>query len=96
MPVAKIFDEDQRLCLLRSLSDAGGVANESVVQDCLDAYGHKLSRDRVRTHFAWLKEQGVITVEDLAGCHVATLTDSGYDHIEGRSKVPGIKAARRS
>ncbi len=95
MPIQQVLNEDQRLCLIRSLNDAGGTANESVVQDCLDAYGHKISRDKVRTHFAWLKEQGVIAVEDLAGCQIATLTGLGYDHIESRSTVPGIKSARR-
>lgn len=96
MPIKELLAADQRLCLIRSLNDAGGTANESVIQDCLDAYGHALSRDKVRTHFAWLEEQGVITLEDLAGCQVATLTQRGYDAVDGRCTIPGIKRARRS
>lgn len=95
MPLGTLLKEDQRLCLLRSLSDAGGKANESVVQDCLDRYGHEISRDAVKTHLAWLEEQGVIETEDLGGCLVATLIDRGYDVIQGRCTMPGIKKARR-
>ncbi|OPX57060.1 hypothetical protein SAMN02745127_02080 [Oceanospirillum multiglobuliferum] len=96
MAIQKLLAEDQRLCLLRSLNDCGGTANESVVQDCLDAYGHAISRDAVRTHLAWLEEQGVLSLEDLAGCQIATLTERGYDVVEGRCTVPGIKRSRRS
>lgn len=90
-----VLDQDQRLCLLRSLNDCKGNANDSVLQDCLDLYGHKLSRDVIKTHLSWLEEQGVVSLQDLSGCFVANLTQRGYDHIEGRSTVPGIKRARR-
>lgn len=90
-----VLNQDQRLCLLRSLNDCSGNANDSVLQDCLDLYGHNISRDTIKSHLTWLKEQGVVTIEDLSGCYVATLTQRGYDHIEGRSVVPGIKRARR-
>lgn len=96
MPMQTLLNEDQRLCLLRSLNECGGNANESVLQDCLDLYGHTISRDAVRTHIAWLAEQGVIKLDDLAGCYVATLMGRGHDVIEGRCKVPGIKRARTS
>lgn len=86
--------KDQRLVLLRSLKDAGARANESVLQTCLEAYGHWISRDVVRTHLVWLKEQGVISLEDNCGCLIAALTHRGYDVAEGRAEVPGIKRPR--
>lgn len=90
-----VLNEDQRLCLLRSINDCGGSANESVIQDCLDLYAHRISRDAVRSHLTWLQEQDLATLEDLAGCFIATLTQRGYDVIEGRSSVPGVKRSRR-
>lgn len=90
-----LLDADQRLCLLRSLKDCDGSANESVIQDCLDMYGHSISRDAVRTHLHWLKEQGLVELNDLAGCLVAKLTARGYDVTEGRATVPGVKKSRR-
>ncbi|EOU9017826.1 ArsR family transcriptional regulator, partial [Escherichia coli] len=35
-----ILTEDRRLVILRSLMDCNNEANESILQDCLDAYGH--------------------------------------------------------
>jgi repressor of nif and glnA expression len=95
MSIRNVLDADQRLVLLRSLDDCGGDANESVLQDCLGLYGHNVSRDAVRTHMAWLSEQGLVQVEDLAGCHVATLTGRGDDVLNGRATVPGVKKGRR-
>lgn len=90
-----LLDADQRLCLLRSINDCGGSANESVIQDCLDLYAHRVSRDAVRSHLTWLEEQGLVELDDLAGCFIAKLTQRGYDVTEGRSTVPGVKRSRR-
>ena len=43
-----IFTKDQRLVILRSLEECGYDANESILNDCLDMYGHDISRDLVR------------------------------------------------
>lgn len=96
MTMQQVLSEDQRLCLLRSLNDAQGSANESIIQDCLGLYGHNISRDQVRTHLVWLQEQQLVTLKDLSGCYVATLTNRSYDLIEGRTAVPGVKRARRT
>ena len=89
-----LLDADQRLVILRSLVDAGGEANESILQDCLDAYGHRVSRDQVRTHVAWLAEQGLVVIETVGSYMVATLTGRGQDVSEGRTTVPGVKRPR--
>jgi len=95
MPIGQVIDEDLRLCLIRAIEEAGGQCNESVAQSCLKVYGHQVSRDKVRTHYAWLKEQGVVTIENVAGYQVAKLTLRGYDAVEGNCDIPGIKPARR-
>ena len=89
------LNEDRRLCLLRCLEEVGGSANESVLETCLDAYGHRLSRDAVRTLMAWLAEQGLLKIEDLCGCYVAEITGRGQEAAEGRITVPGVKKPRR-
>ncbi|EAR7005962.1 ArsR family transcriptional regulator, partial [Salmonella enterica] len=50
--MSNFITEDQRLVILRSLADYNGELGESVLQDCLDDYGHKVSRDTVHTHMA--------------------------------------------
>ena len=89
-----ILTEDQRLVILRSLMDCNNEANESILNDCLDAYGHNISRDLVRTHIDWLQEQGLVTVENLHGFYVVTITGRGQDVAEGRSRVSGVKKPR--
>lgn len=89
-----ILTEDRRLVILRSLIDCNGEANESILQDCLDAYGHNVSRDLVRGLIDWLTEQGLVTVECLSGFYVVTLTGRGEDVAEGRARVSGVKRPR--
>lgn len=90
----ELLESDQRLVILRSLVDAGGEANESILQDCLDVFGHRVSRDQVRTHITWLSEQGLVAVENIGSYMVANLTGRGQDVSEGRSTVPGVKKPR--
>lgn len=90
-----IISEDQRLVILRSLADYGGDLGESVLQDCLGEYGHRVSRDAVRTQIAWLSEQGFVRLRTLSdGYLVAELTVRGQDVAQGRTSAPGVKKPR--
>lgn len=89
-----LLDQDQRLVILRSLLDCGDSANESILQECLQAYGHRVSRDAVRTHLSWLAEQGLVRVTDVSGCFVAEITGRGDDIASGLASVPGVKKPR--
>ena len=89
---AELLREDRRLVILRALEeDAGYSQNESVLQSVLQMFGHKMSRDQVRTELAWLAEQGLITLEHVATVDVATLTTRGEDVACGNITVPGVK-----
>lgn len=91
----ELIDADRRLVMLRVLvEDAGYSQNEYVIQTCLEALGHNVSQDRLRTDLAWLAEQGLITVETVANVRVARLTGRGADVAEGRTTVPGVKRPR--
>lgn len=89
-----IFAQDQRLMILKSLDDAGYDANEDILTSCLDNYGHRLSREQVRTHLLWLEEHGLVTVNKLADYFVATITQKGLDVAQGRAVVYGVKRPR--
>ncbi|EGQ9150156.1 hypothetical protein VVYB158_15395 [Vibrio vulnificus CladeA-yb158] len=95
MSFKELLTEDQRLVILRSLHEMHGYeANESIIDSCLDAYGHKISRDAVRTHLFWLQEQGLVALREVAGCQVARLTGRGEDVATGQAQVPGVKRPR--
>lgn len=92
MSLKELIKQDQRLVILRSLVDAGYDANESILDDCLALYGHKISRDLVRTHLTWLEEQDLVQIERLKnGFMIATITQRGLDVANGEATVAGVK-----
>ena len=95
MSFKELLIEDQRLVILRSLREMPQYeANESIIDSCLEAYGHNISRDQVRTHLAWLEAQGLVTVRNLSECQIARLTGRGDDVATGQATVPGVKRPR--
>ena len=92
---AELITQDIRLVMLRFLAeDTGYSLNESVLQSAVEMLGHHVSRDRIRTEMRWLEEQGLCTIEQVAGVLVATLTGRGADCAEGRCRVDGVKTPR--
>jgi DNA-binding transcriptional ArsR family regulator len=95
MSFKELVIADQRLVILRSLEEMPGYeANESILDSCLDQYGHKVSRDAVRTHISWLAEQGLVSVRELGNTMIAKLTSRGIDVANGSATVPGVKKPR--
>ena len=85
---------DQRLVILRHLVDANGSANDSVLNKVLDSYGHKISRQQVKTHLFWLEEQNLVEIDSVMSTDVATITSHGVDVAQGRARVPGVGVPR--
>lgn len=91
MSFADRLNEDRRLVLLRILADLPGYrSNSSVLCSLLDAWGHTVSRDYVRTQLAWLAEQGLVSTFDVDQIRLVTLTERGHDVARGLATVPGV------
>lgn len=88
-----LFEQDQRLVILRALSETQGYsANDSILHDVLASFGHSVSRDVVRTHVRWLEEQGLLCVNKIGDrTLVASITERGVDVATGRARVDGVK-----
>ncbi|MDR2551439.1 MAG: ArsR family transcriptional regulator [Desulfobulbus sp.] len=92
MKFEDLVNADLRLVVLLSLAqDAGYAHNEYVLKEMLGHLGHTVSRDKLRTELAWLKEQGLVELADVTGTMVAKLTGRGKDVSEGAVVVPGVK-----
>lgn len=93
MSLADVYREHLRIAVLRLLEQAPGhSANGSIIQEAVNRVGIKAGRDQIRTELAWLQEQGLISVEEVAPkLHVAELTQAGLDVATGQRTVPGIK-----
>ena len=86
---------DRRLCLVRALSaEADATLNESLLQRAAEAYGHRVARDAIKADLRWLSEVGAVTVTEVAGYLVATLTARGEDHVQRRTIIDGIARPR--
>ena len=94
MTFAELKQSDMRIVMLRSIKDDGYSLNESILQSVLEMYGHSVTRDQVRTQMRWLEEQGLLTIEDIAGTLVGQLTGRGVDVADGRARVDGVKRPR--
>lgn len=81
-----------RITLLRLLEeDPNYTMNESILTDGTEPYGFTPSRDRVRTELHWLREQGLVSLDDSPGIIVATITERGLDVVNSRTVVPGVR-----
>lgn len=95
MKFAELLASDMRLVVLRVLAEDGDYShNEFVLNDALVLFGHRVSRDKLRTELSWLKEQGLIEIEDISGVMVAKLTTRGVDVACGAATCPGVKRPR--
>ncbi len=84
----------QRLTILRLLEKVENYTlNDSMIQDLMPRFGHDCSRDCVRTNLAWLREQGLVTLNVIGdgAVYVAKATARGCDVAKGRATVPGVK-----
>lgn len=95
MNFSALLDADIRLVVLRTLAeDSDYSQNEYVLGDVLALFGHRVSRDKLRTELAWLAEQSLITIEETGGVMVTRLTSRGADVACGAGTCPGVKRPR--
>jgi hypothetical protein len=53
-----------------------------------------MSNDRVLSHLAWLKEQGLVSLDVNGAYTMATLSGRGQDVSDGVATCPGVKKPR--
>jgi hypothetical protein len=91
---AEALAEDRRLAELKLLLEAGGSANESVLETGLEALGHTtaLTRENIRADLKFLEDRALVRLSYFNDkiC-VAHITRRGVEVAEGRTKVEGIK-----
>ena len=82
-----------RLIILRLLEGSRGYAsNDSVLVDVIPSLGLTPTRDQVAGTLTWLDEQGLVSVEIVAGdLRVVKLTQRGVDVARGMGEHPGVK-----
>lgn len=89
------FDEhltqDARLIILKELQcQTDGRLNETLLVTVLDTFGHRRSREWVRTQLRKLAELGAITIVEAGSIMIASITRAGVDHVERRAIIDGV------
>ena len=88
------MSEHRRLAVLIFLERLSNrTSNASIVTDVLNRPDVAVtsSRAQVGTEFAWLAEQGLVTLTGQGDFASATITPRGIDIAIGRAAHPGIK-----
>lgn len=89
---AAVHDGYIRSAALRLLADLPEYrANDIVIADAVRAVGLGCTNDQLRGHLTWLEEQRLVTVTEVGGMKVATLTERGEDVAAGRAHVDGVQ-----
>lgn len=85
---------DRRLCILRLLVEDGGHANESVLEQALEALGHRAGMERavVRQYLRDLEQVDCLTIDLYRDkIMVASITERGVKVARGQVTVDGVK-----
>jgi len=64
--------------------------NDALIKIRLDYFGHRKTKDWVRTQLRAMASLGVVTLRERGTAMVAVITETGIDHVERRAIVEGI------
>lgn len=91
MSYEEVSRNDARLVILRELvKQTDGRLNETILLAVLDQFGHRRSRDWLRTQLRALAELGAVVIREAGSVMVAQITRLGVDHVERRAVIEGI------
>ncbi|CZT33007.1 VpaChn25_0724 family phage protein [Rhizobium sp. 9140] len=83
--------EDARLVILRELAkQTDNRLNETILTAVLDTFGHRRSREWVRTQLRVLADIGAVTITEVGSIMIAELRRAGQDHVDRRTILEGV------
>lgn len=89
---SKHNEEDARLIILKHLAEVHGRrASDTILVEVLDAFGHKRSREWVRTQIRRLEDVGAVTVTAIGSVLIPELRQAGEDHVLRRAFLEGVR-----
>lgn len=82
----------RRRVILEILADTpDGQSGELFIEPVLNSRRIRSDRDQVRTELAWLRDQGLVDIEDVAGDMYATILAGGRAIAEAKRVHPDIE-----
>lgn len=89
-------EDSRRSMLWFLLYDADYQLSESMLHQCFEMQGKSVSFDTLKTHAAWLCEQGYTMSSNIGGVNSLTLTDRGLEVAKGVVRAVGVRDLRPS
>jgi hypothetical protein len=90
--LAAELSANAKLVILRELAKmTDGRLNDSILEQVLDRFGHRRSRDWVRTQLRALADIGAVTILEVGTVMVAEITRAGIDHVDRRVVLEGVE-----
>lgn len=88
--------EDLRLKILQVLKkEPAYTAHQETLIFALKQQGFVINRDQLHIELAWLdKNADCLINQVVGGVHIATLTGTGLEVVEGLQVIPAIRAPR--
>jgi len=88
---AEFLAANARLIILKELAkQPGQTLNQTLLQKVLDDFGHRRSRDWVRTQMRALADVNAVELTEAGTVLIARLKQAGRDHLEGRIELSGV------
>lgn len=93
MSYAKLVSENQRLVILKCLSQAPAysLASSHLRIAVNGVVAAPISTDALAAQLSWLQEVGVVQLDEVGGVAIARLKQRGLDVVEGAAVIPGIE-----
>lgn len=91
MSFNEYLTEDARLVILKGLArQPDGTLNEAILVRVLDSFGHRRSREWLRTQLRTMADVGAVQITEAGSVMIAVITRAGFDHVDRRSVIEGI------
>ncbi|WP_170563114.1 VpaChn25_0724 family phage protein [Ruegeria atlantica] len=92
MSFANALEKDRRLRVLQHLAMVtDNSSNAEILLDVLNGLRITTNRDRIISTLTWLREAGMVTIEDHDSFLVVEATPRGVDVALGRDRHPGVR-----
>jgi hypothetical protein len=93
MSMGDIIREHARLHLLNALAEQPDhrLNSQMLRDDIAVRWAINRPRDWVHGELRWLADMGAVSLLPAGELLIATITDGGLDHVEGRRLLEGVK-----
>lgn len=93
MSMVEIQAANRRRIILQALDESGYSANETVLKQVCEQFGHQPTRELIRADLVFLDEHGLVRLEKIAAhvgeLWIAHLKAAGQEVAQGRDH-PGV------